>query len=118
MPWFKVDDTLHSHPKHRRAGMAAVGLWATCGSYAMAYKTNGFVPDWFVASLPGGRKHSAALIRAGLWFEGDRNGEQGYVFHDWEDYQPSADEIERERELSRERQRKRRQRLREGGASA
>lgn len=26
MPWFKVDDKIHSHPKARRAGLAAMGL--------------------------------------------------------------------------------------------
>ena len=47
MPWFKVDDTWHSHPKARRASLGAVGLWSMCGSYSMAYKTDGWVPEWF-----------------------------------------------------------------------
>jgi len=113
MPWFKVDDTLHSHPKPRRAGLPAMGLWALSGSYCMAYKTDGFVPEWFVSSWPQGRKHADALAKAGKWEPGEKDGEVGWFFHDWLDYQPSSDEIEADREHARDRQRKRRQKLRE-----
>lgn len=106
MPWFKVDDTLHSHPKARGVSLAAMGLWSMCGSYCMAYKTDGFVPAWFVAGFPRGRTLAAELARAGLWASAIRNDEKGWQFHDWTDYQPSSDEIEREREASRERQRR------------
>lgn len=44
MPWFKVDDQLHSHPKPRRASLAALGLWTLSGSYSMAYKLDGSHP--------------------------------------------------------------------------
>ena len=113
MPWFKVDDQLHSHPKPRRASLAAIGLWTMCGSYSMAYKTDGFVPEWFVASFKNGRKLAAELVDAGLWNDAIRSGEVGWQFHDWSDYQPSSDEIEAEREAARERQRAFRQRRRE-----
>ena len=116
MPWFKVDDQLHSHPKPRRASLAAIGLWTMCGSYSMAYKTDGFVPEWFVASFKNGRKLAAELVDAGLWNDAIRSGEVGWQFHDWSDYQPSSDEIEAEREAARERQRAFRQRRRESRA--
>ena len=118
MPWFKVDDTLHSHPKPRKVGLAALGLWSLAGSYSMAYKTDGFVPDWFVTSWPQGRKWADVLVKGGLWEIGEKDGEAGWFFHDWLHYQPSSDEIEQGREYARDRQRKRRQRLRdarEGG---
>lgn len=118
MPWFKVDDTLHSHPKPRKAGLAAMGLWSLAGSYCMAYKTDGFVPAWFVSSWPNGRKLADQLVKAGQWEIGERDGETGWYFHDWHDYQPSSDEIEADREQSRERQRKHRQRLRESREAA
>ena len=112
MAWFKVDDTLHSHPKVRRAGSAAVGVWVTAGSYCMAYKTDGFVPEWWLNTW-GKAGHTAAkkLVEAGLWSPAS-NGEPGYQFHDWGDYQPLSDEIERDRELNRARQRKYRQQRR------
>ncbi len=53
------------------------------------------------------------LVSVGLWDKGCREGEPGYIFHDWLDWQPSAEEIERDRERQRERSRKFRQRLRE-----
>lgn len=112
MPWFKVDDTLHSHPKPRKAGLAALGLWTLAGSYAMNYKTDGFVPEWFVASWPQGRRLADALVKHGLWEIGEKDGEAGWFFHDWHHYQPSSDEIEQDRENARERQRKRRDKLR------
>lgn len=112
MPWFKVDDTLHSHPKVRRASLSALGLWTIGGSYAMAYKTNGFVPEWFAHGFPRGRTAAAELVRIGLWDNATCDGESGYQFHDWLDYQQSAEEIERDRERSRERQRKFRRKLR------
>ena len=114
MPWFKVDDTWHSHPKARRASLGAVGLWSMCGSYSMAYKTDGWVPEWFAHEFPRGKTLAAELIRIGLWFNAIRDGEPGYEFHDWLDYQQSAEEIERDRDRARERQRKFRSRLREG----
>lgn len=113
MPWFKVDDTLHSHPKPRKAGLEAMGLWVLAGSYSMAYKTDGFVPEWFVASWRNGRKLADVLVKAGKWELGEKDGEGGWFFHDWLDFQPSSDEIEADREHARERQRKRRQKLRE-----
>ena len=113
MPWFKVDDQLHSHPKPRRASLAALGLWTLSGSYSMAYKLDGFVPAWYVHGHSQGKRHAESLVRVGLWETAVRKGEEGYLFHDWEDYQPSADEIEAEREASRERQRAYRKRRRE-----
>lgn len=114
MPFFRTDDQMHGHPKARRAGLASLGLWNMGGSHSMAYKTDGFVPDWFVTSWAGGRKAADALVSVGLWDKSEKDGEQGYQFHDWHDYQPSAEEIERDRERARERQRESRRRLREG----
>lgn len=108
MAWFKVDDTLHCHPKVRRAGAASAGVWVTAGSFCMAYKTDGVVPTWWLDSWGRtGRTAAAALVREGLWEAVDG----GYRFHDWDDYQPLSDEIEQVREKARERQRKRRQSL-------
>lgn len=90
-----------------------MGLWAVAGSFSMSYKTDGFVPEWYVLSWPAGRRHANQLVKAGKWYAAEKDGEQGWQFHDWLDYQPSAAEIEADREHSRDRQRKRRQKLRE-----
>lgn len=109
MPWFKVDDTLHSHPKARRAGPAAMGLWALAGAYSSAYKLDGFVPDDYVRTWPSGRRLASLLVCAEMWDAGEKDGDPGWWFHDWDDYQETSEQIERVRELARERQRRRRE---------
>lgn len=117
MPFFNVDDHAHSHPKFRRAGLPAVGLWTMAGSWARAHKQDGFVPDWFVATWPNGKRCAAALVDAELWSTCTNDeGETGWQFHDWLDIHDHADEVEQQRIKARNRQRKRRQRLRESGA--
>jgi hypothetical protein len=113
MPWFRIDDQFHSHPKGRRAGLEALGLWSIAGSWSMNYKTDGFAPEWFVVSWKNGKKLAASLVTANLWESGEKDGELGWFFHDWSDFQMTAQEIEAEREKSRQRQRDRRQRQRD-----
>lgn len=113
MAYFLVDDQAHSHPKHARAGDEAVGLWTRAGSFCRAYKSDGFVPDWWVTQQRKGPAKAAVLVRVGLWSKAEQNGESGYQFHDWHHIHDPADEIERQREKGRERQRKRRAKARE-----
>ena len=115
MTFFNIDDQAHSHPKFRKAGLAAVGLWTMAGSWSQAHKQEGFVPDWFVISWPRGTKLATELVHAGLWDRGQRDALAGYQFHDWLDIHATADEIELQRQKSRERQRARRKRLANGG---
>jgi hypothetical protein len=68
MPWFKIDDKAHSHPKFLRAGNAALGLWLRCGSYSAQHITEGHVPA-VVAQLYGSAPQAAKLVKAGLWHE-------------------------------------------------
>lgn len=83
MSWFPVDDALHSHPKARKCGDEALGFWARAGSFCMAYLTDGFVPDWWVKEQVKGAAKAARLVSAGLWNRGEKDGEQGFWFHDW-----------------------------------
>jgi hypothetical protein len=112
MPWFKVDDHFHSHPKVKKCGLAVVGLWTVSGSYCMAHLTDGFVEEWFVREWRRGTQLAATLVAAGLWYETTRNGEKGWQFHDWDKYQPTKKQVEAEREKSRNR--KAAQRLSQG----
>lgn len=120
MAWFNVDDHFHSHPKARRAGLEAIGLWTIAGSHCRAHKSNGFVPEWLVLSWPRGRATARRLVSAGLWHADEEKGEPGWRFHDWLDIHNDADELEKQREAARERQRKRRAKLEElrNGTSA
>ncbi|CAM3740231.1 hypothetical protein ACXYTP_19235 [Tsukamurella ocularis] len=100
MVWFKVDDALHSHPKARRAGLAAIGLWALAGSHCMAYLTDGYVERWVVESWPDGVALAGRLVDAGLW---DTHPDGGWMFHDWRLYQPTKAQVDEDRRKERER---------------
>lgn len=103
--WFKVCDGLHDHRKVRRAGTAAIGLWALAGSWSAANLTDGFVPEVVVLRY-GTARQAERLVTAGLWEPTVRDGEPGWVFHDWFTYQPTRKEVERKRVLAAQRQAK------------
>lgn len=112
MVWFKVDDHFHSNRKVKKSGLEAVGLWSVSGSYCAAHLTDGFVEEWFVKEWRRGPRLAAILVDVGLWYEATREGEKGWQFHDWENYQPTKKQVEAEREKARNR--KAAQRLSQG----
>ena len=87
--WFKVDDKLHDHRKTRVAGKSAMGLWVLAGSWSGDNMTDGFIPESILRRW-GNRADAARLVTAGLWRIDDLDGEQGWRFHDWFTFQPSA----------------------------
>jgi hypothetical protein len=102
IPWFKVDDGFHGHPKVMDLSVEAVGLWTLAGSWCAKYLTDGFVPEKTVRRLGGGPDLAGELYAAGLWEAS--NG--GWQFKDWTDYQPSKAEVEAERQAARDRMKK------------
>lgn len=104
MTWFKVDDNLATHSKVLIAGNEALGLWVRCGSWSAQQLTDGFVPGTIV-QLFGSLELASRLVTSGLWVEaGD-----GFIFKDWQDFQPTRTQVLAEREAARERQRKARE---------
>lgn len=106
MPWFKVDDRLHSHPKCMACSMAARGLWLTAGSWCAGNSHDGIVTRHAVRQLGGTTRQAEELVDAGLW----EPYETGWRFHDWHHYQPTTEQVEADRAAARERQRKARER--------
>lgn len=104
MPWFKVDDTLAFHAKAIAAGNAAMGLWVRAGAWSMQTLSDGFVPAQ-VARQIGTKSEAARLVREGLWIEKD----EGYLFHEWDQRQPSRIQVKADRSAAAERQRKARE---------
>lgn len=102
MTWFKVDDRLWGHPKWLglRAGPRA--LWVTAGSWCAANLTDGIVPRNVLPSLKSTIRDAEALVEAGLWWPLD----DGWIFHDWHEYQPSRESVEDRQAAQRERQRR------------
>jgi len=87
--WFKVDDKLHDHRKARKAGKAAMGVWVLAGSWSMDNETDGFIPEDVLIRW-GTAADAAKLVTAGLWDRETFQDEDGYRFHDWARFQPSA----------------------------
>lgn len=109
MPWFKVDDTLAFHGKVVSAGNGAMGLWVRAGSWSMQQLTDGFVPHQIARQL-GTRNEAKRLVDAGLWDEKD----DGYLFHEWSQRQPSRAKVHSDREANAERLRKWREKNKDG----
>lgn len=106
MPWFKVDDKLHSHKKVLRAGVDALGLWVLAGSWCMDQLTDGFIPDYVALRLDvAARERAERLVAAGLWEVAEHDGDNGWQFHDWGGYQPTREGVETKREYERDKKR-------------
>jgi hypothetical protein len=105
IPWFKVDDNLALHQKTLRAGNAAMGMWVRAGSWAMQQLSDGFVPDEVVALL-GGKSLARKLVDADLW----DTVPGGYVFHQWQERQPTRTQVEHDRDAARTRKERWRER--------
>lgn len=104
MTWFKTDDSLHSHKKAMRAGVEAMGLWVLAGSWCADQLTDGWIPDYAALRLaPNAEELAERLVKAGLWEPAERDGEPGWIFHDWEQYQPSRADVEARRRSDAER---------------
>lgn len=104
--WFKVDDTLTFNAKVVEAGNEAIGLWVRAGAWCSAQLTDGFLPKGMAIAMAAGIADAIAnpmapierLLKVGLWVE----SEGGYQFHDWADYQPSAEEAKQKRKARSE----------------
>jgi hypothetical protein len=102
MPWFKIDDGFHGHPKVMNLSPADVGVWTLTGTWCANYLTDGKITLPAVRRLGGTEENCQALVAAGLWID---EGGGTYQFKDWTDYQPTKVEVEAEREAARERMR-------------
>lgn len=120
MTWFKVDDGFYRHRKVRKLGkdrVAAVGLWALAGNWCADNTTDGFIPAEQVATWDPRLKLAGRLVDVVLWHESEVDGERGYQFHQWEDFQPTRESIEAEREAWRRRKAKQRSSTKSKGES-
>lgn len=107
MPWARLDDTLHGHPKIRKAWRCrpALGLHLLALSYASSYETDGAIDEEFVEDyLPDAGERTAvvdALVQSGLW----ERKSHGWAIYNYLKYNPSRDDIRARREADRERKR-------------
>lgn len=101
MPWFKLDDSFHQHPKVVVAGNAAVGLWIRCATYSAQYLTDGYIPNHIVHSY-GKAREVGSLVDVHLWVPTDG----GMLIPDYLDYNPSKADVDLARKRDAERKRR------------
>lgn len=90
--WFKVDDSFFSNPKTAMLSDGATALWLRAGSWSAQQLTDGFIPARMLPMFRGSDDSVNELCDVGLW---ERDGERdGYLFHDWSDYQPDGEEVD------------------------
>lgn len=100
MTWARIDDVFPDHPKVVELSDRAFRVHVAAICYAARHLTDGHIPKAAVPGLAAGRKAAVTeLVRSGLW---DKNGNGGFVIHDYLDYNPSREEIEAERERKRQ----------------
>jgi hypothetical protein len=131
MAWIRIDDHFDEHPKLAKAGPLGWALWMAGLAYCNRNLTDGFIP-WAIARRlvnweflgeddgdPRGRKvYSVSitcgmagddvtnalvidrLVDAGLWVEVDG----GFQIHDYDQYQPSKEQVQAERAANAKRQ--------------
>jgi hypothetical protein len=118
MPWYAVDDGFPHHPKLEELEhdyilhALCVAAWTLLGADCAGRHTGGFVSKARFAKVlafwpaKARDKAAAALVEPlQLW----EIAADGWQFHDWDDYQPSAEESKAEKNLKTERQRRWRQ---------
>ena len=91
MPWARLDDHFHTHPKVNQAGLEALGLYTVALAYCAHYLTDGKVDQAFVEQKAGRRARQLCerLVDAGLW---ERNGD-GFLVHDYLKYNESRKSV-------------------------
>lgn len=100
MPWTRLDDGFHQHPKILALSDAAHRLYVDTLNWAVGNLTDGRVPDYLPnVCLPHGnlktrRAAAGELVAAGLW---TLNG-NGWVIHDFNVYQETKEEVQARRE--------------------
>jgi hypothetical protein len=110
MAWFALDDGFDTHPKVRKAGNAAVGLFVRLGVHATKHLTEGHL-DGTVVRDYGTAATIRKLVAVGMLHEPGHTcsrcpqpADGGYYIHDYLDYNKSRAQIEAAREAARKRQ--------------
>ncbi|MFD5814370.1 hypothetical protein [Streptomyces sp. NPDC127038] len=110
MAWFALDDGFDTHPKVRKAGNAAVGLFVRLGVHATRHLTEGHLDGDIVRSY-GTEPNVRKLIAVGMLHGAghacprcQQPADGDYVIHDYLDYNKSRAQIEAAREAARKRQ--------------
>lgn len=144
MPWVRLDEKFARHPKVVEAGPLAIAMQVAALCYCNDNLTDGRVPRPVAATLldltglgmrmwsgelMGGGEDAAwemvveDLVGVGMWHEPDHDCEacppisSGFVIHDYTEFQPSKEDVERMRRQKAEAGRKGGKAPRKAGAN-
>ena len=129
MSWVKIDDQFADHPKIKQVGAIGLAIQVAALCYCAKYLTDGFlsfsVADSLIRSVLSPITESDGMIitievssnmwgqnaeeynwkklmvEAGLWEISD--GKDGFILHDYLEYNPSRDSVLRKREEDKKR---------------
>ena len=101
----RLDDHFWAHPKVLNCSDGAIALWTRALSWVGFQLTDGFVPHQCLRLLRGRKRDADRLVAAGLWERGECDGQLGYWFHDFTDWNNAATkgEVEKRRKRSHDR---------------
>lgn len=101
----RLDDHFWAHPKVLNCSDGAIALWARALSWVGFQLTDGFVPHQCLRLLRGRKRDADRLVEAGLWVRGECDGQLGYWFHDFTDWNNAAtrEEVEKRRKRGHDR---------------
>lgn len=104
MSWVKLDDQFPYHHKIISAGLDGRALYITALCYVANQLTDGFVPQTVIpvlgalAGIEDAKQTASKLLDICLWDACDN----GYMIHDYLDYNPTREEVIKTREARRE----------------
>lgn len=126
MTWLRVDDDFESHPKVIALGRQrerAVYVWLMCGLWCAKQRTDGYVPPSVVRGHDPRLRYAQRLVDVRLWVPvhedelpphianlaanwqrtGRQLAEPWFLFWQWEQRNPTRNEIENKRRQTAER---------------
>lgn len=107
MSWVRIDDRAWCHPKLVALSAPAVRLWVWALCWSAQHETDGLIKLAALSILGGTKRVAAELVSAGLWDIRD----DGWMVHDFLDWNPSAEERREKREQSVARLKRHRERI-------
>ena len=98
MAYIKLDDRFPDHPKVALAGPDAAWLYICGLCYCNRYLTDGFIPAEMVVRLTPFdeakvKQLVSNLLAACLWVASTMSKQNGYIVHDYADYQSTKAQI-------------------------
>lgn len=117
MTWVRYDDNVANHPKVSPLDDATYRLWREAIEWCAHNLTDGVIlpHQLAITSTRASKPRAAKLVQAGLWHLAGTpctskhcppSTGDGWVIHDYWDYQPTRAKVRAEQEANRERQRR------------